>query len=120
MAERSDAGFSLIEALVALVILAVSAISLLATTEAHVARIAGLEDRVLAQFTAENRMAEIELGFPAGEDRIALLDRTFEIAETRSLTTDPDLERIDLTVRNRAGDKAFGGFYGFVAKRPRA
>ena len=57
-----EAGFTLIESLVALAILAVSAISLLLATEAHVARIDGLESRALAQFAAENRLAEIELG----------------------------------------------------------
>ena len=58
----NDAGFTLIESLVALAILAVSAVSLLMATEAYVARIDGLESRALAQLAAENRLAEIELG----------------------------------------------------------
>jgi general secretion pathway protein I len=120
MAERSDAGFSLIEALVALVVLAVSAVSLLAATEAHVARIAGLEARALAQFAAENRMAEIELGVVGNNGPVLLLGQSFDIQENRSPTSDPDLERIDLRVTDRAGEKSYGGFFGFVAKRPEA
>ena len=43
MTVGSDAGFTLIESLVALAVLAVAAVSLLMATEAYVARIAGLE-----------------------------------------------------------------------------
>ena len=57
-----EAGFTLIEALVALAILAMSAVALLSATEAHVARIGDLEARALAQLAAENHLAEIELG----------------------------------------------------------
>ncbi len=117
MADRSDAGFSLIEALVALVVLALSSISLLAATEAHVARIAGLEARALAQFAAENRLAELELGLAESDAPTVLLGQQFRIAERRSPTTDPDLERIDLTVTDLARDETFGGFYGFLATR---
>lgn len=118
MTERSDAGFSLIEALVALVVLSVSAISLLAATEAHVARIADLESRALAQFVADNRLAELELGIDTDERPVVLLGASFGVAETRSPTTDPDFERIDLTVTDLARGEAVGGFVGFLAKRP--
>lgn len=119
MDEWSDAGFSLIEALVALVILAVSAVSLLATTDAHIARIAGLESRALAQFAAENRMAEIELGVSGTVGPVLLLGRSFEVKDSHSATLDPDLERIDLTVRDTDSGRAYRGFFGFVAKRPK-
>ena len=115
MARRSDAGFSLIEALVALAVLAVSAISLLVATEAHVARIAGLESRALARFAAENRLAELELGI-AGDDAVSLMGQEFTIDVTRGETADPDLERIDLAVTDVARAETFRGFFGFVVK----
>lgn len=115
MSARPDAGFSLIEALIALVVLALSAMALLAATEANVARISGLEFRALAQLAAENRLAEIELGVPDGDPATVLLGREFRISEARSPTADPDLTRIDLTVTDVARGDAFGGFYGFVA-----
>lgn len=118
MTERSEAGFSLIEALVALVVLAVSAISLLAATEAHVARIAGLEARALAQLAAENRFAELELGVAESDAPVNLLGQSFGIDEARSPTSDVDLERIDLTVIDLSRGDTFGGFYGFLATRP--
>ncbi len=116
MAERRDAGFSLIEALVAMAILAVSAISLLAATEAHVARIGGLEARAIAQIAAENRLAERELGVVADEAPTVLLGQAFSIAESTSPTDDPDLVRIDLTVTDLGRGERYAGFFGFLAE----
>ncbi len=118
MAERCDAGFSLIEALVALVVLAVAAISLLTATQAHVARIAELESRALAQLVAENRLAELELGIAADSQPVVLLGQSFRVTETRSPTTDPDLERIDIAVTDIERDQTFKGFYGFLGPGP--
>ncbi len=116
MARRSDDGFSLIEALVALAILAISAISLLAATQAHVSRIGGLEGRVLAQFVAENRLAELELGIADEAAPVVMLGRGFRIDTRRSATADPDLARIDLSVAD--GERA-QNFTGFLATPPK-
>lgn len=115
MAERPEAGFSLIEALVALAILAVTAISLLTAAETHVARIAGLESRALAQIAAENRMAELKLGV-ARDDAVSLLGRQFTIEVTRAAAADPEVERIDIAVTDVAGGETFRGFFGFLAR----
>lgn len=114
MARGAEAGFSLIEALVALAILAVAAISLLTATEAHVTRIAGLESRALAQIAAENRLAELELGL-AGDDVVTLLGHRFAIDVTRGGTADPDVERIDIAVTDIARAETFRGVFGFLA-----
>lgn len=114
MAREVEAGFSLIEALVALAILAVAAISLLTATEAHVARIAGLESRALAQIAAENRLAELDLGL-VGDDMVTLLGHRFVIDVTRGETADPDVERIDVAVTDMARAETFRGVFGFLA-----
>ena len=99
----------------ALAILAVSAISLLMATEAHVARIDGLESRALAQFAAENRLAEIELGTrPGPASPPYLLGRAFRVTEVRTPTEDPELERIDIEVTDLAVAATYRGFVGFV------
>lgn len=112
---RGEAGFSLIEALVALAILAVSAISLLSAATAHVSRIEGLESRVVAQFVAENRLAELELGIAEGDAPARMLDRDFRVTTTRSATGDPDLQRLDVTVSD--GERA-QSVMGFLATPP--
>lgn len=110
----NDGGFTLIESLVALVILAVSAVSLLMATEAYVGRIGGLESRALAQLAAENRLAEIELGIDPDPGPVVLLGRAFGVAEVRTPTEDPDLERVGIDVTDLASAATYRGFVGFV------
>jgi general secretion pathway protein I len=113
---RDDAGFTLIESLVALAILAVSAISLLVATQAYVARIDGLEGRALAQWAAENRLAEIELGLAADPGPVELLGRELWVEPSRTPTDDPELERIDIAVTDPAAATTYRGFVGFVGR----
>jgi general secretion pathway protein I len=57
-----QAGFALIETLVALAVLAVGSITLLVGVERHVAGAAGLSDRIVARWVAENALAATTLG----------------------------------------------------------
>ena len=61
---KNEAGFSLIEALVALAILAVSAAALITAAEHHVRRIGQLEARAGALQAAQNHLAEMQGGAP--------------------------------------------------------
>jgi general secretion pathway protein I len=116
---RAEAGFTLIESLVALAILAVSAISLLAATEAHVARIGSLEARALAQFAAENALAELELGLEPDAGPLDMGGRTFRVAVRLAPTADPELERVDLAVTDVGTGTTYRGFTGFVEGQAR-
>ncbi len=111
---RREQGFTLIESLVALVILAFAAVSLLAASEAHVARIGGLESRALAEIAAENHLAELELGLAEDDAAAELLGRAFRITATRSPSPDPDLVQIDITVTDDATAATLRGFSGFI------
>ena len=117
MGAGDEAGFTLIEALVALAILAMSAVALLSATEAHVARIGDLEARTLAQLAAENHLAEIELGLAEDAAEPTLLGRTFRVIADREPTDDPDLERITLSVADAEGEMVLRGYVGFVAMK---
>lgn len=76
-AKRSaEGGFTLIEVLVALVILAVATAGLIQAAERHIDSIEGMQSRAIAQWVAENRIAELNL---APETR-ALLPETVEMA----------------------------------------
>ena len=93
----NDRGFTLIEALVALVIMGIAAAGLLRATEAHVDRVGGLEARAAALWVAENRLAELQLAdqWPAEVD---MLGRRWHISEQRAPSSDPDLVKIDIAV----------------------
>lgn len=57
-----DAGFTLIETLVALAVLAVGSMTLMTGVERHAAGTRGLSDRVVARWVAENALAATTLG----------------------------------------------------------
>ena len=110
----TDAGFTLIETLVALAILALSAVALLGATEAHIARIGALETRAAAQWVAENYLAELTLGLTPSEDPAPMNGVSFTVDATRTATLDPDLEQVDIVARDTADGRAYGRLTGFV------
>ena len=59
---QPDAGFTLIETLVALTVLAVGSMTLLTGVERHAAASRTLADRVVARWVAENALAATPLG----------------------------------------------------------
>ena len=116
MVRRPDAGFTLIESLVALAVLAVGSVSLLVASQAYVRRIAGLEDRALAQVAAENELAELGLGNAPETGPVVLLGRRFGLETRATPTADPDLQRIEIAVTDLDTRERFGGFVGFLGK----
>ena len=101
-----DAGFSLIEALVALLVLAIGAAGLVRAAEAHVDSIRSLERRAAAQLVAQNRLAELALpGAQAGPATVEMLGQRWNVAVNESGTDDPDLARLSVAVSG-IGDKA--------------
>jgi general secretion pathway protein I len=94
-----DQGFSLIEALVALVILAIAAVGLTRTVESHIDSTRGLERRAAAMWVAENRLAELELGSgPLEEQQVEMLGARWRVAVERERTDDPDILKIRIRV----------------------
>ncbi len=113
-ARSPDAGFTLIETLVALAILAMSAVSLLGATEAHIARIGALETRASAQWATENYLAEMTLGLNPSETPLPMNGISFTLEATRGATSDPDLERVDIVARAKDDGRDYGLLTGFV------
>ena len=96
-----DAGFTLIEVLVALVILAVAAAGLIAAAEAHVDQIRGLEARAAAQWVAENRIVELTVSKelePAPSGSVDMLGRSWAVSLARRQTDDPALRAMTISV----------------------
>ncbi|SLN12958.1 hypothetical protein ROJ8625_00379 [Roseivivax jejudonensis] len=61
-ARATDAGFTLIEALVAMTVLGFGAVTLLTAAERHAAETRGLADRIVARWVAENALVTTQLG----------------------------------------------------------
>jgi general secretion pathway protein I len=94
-------GYSLMEALVALFILAIATVGLTRATQSHVDGVRGLEQRVVAQWVAENRLVELNLeGTASAPDvsTVRMMDRDWSVRVARRATDDPDLVAVDVTV----------------------
>ncbi len=114
MTRQPDAGFTLIESLIALAVLAMTAVALLGATEAHIARIGALETRAAAGWATQNYLAELTLGTDPTPSPAPILGIAFRIAEAREPTTDPELVQITLTAQVAGTSQAFGRLTGFL------
>jgi general secretion pathway protein I len=98
-----EAGFTLVETLVALAVLSLSAVAILGATEGHVRRVADLRARAAAQWAAENHLAELTLGLAAAPAPAPLLGHRFALQAEVAATADPDLRRVTVTAAETGG-----------------
>ena len=109
---QPDAGFTLIETLVALAVLSISAVAILGAVQAHIARIGGFESRTAALWAAENHLAELSLNMQPLAQPAPMLGLTFMLEATMTSTADPDLSRVDIAVND--GSTVYARLTGFV------
>ncbi|WP_315764273.1 type II secretion system minor pseudopilin GspI [Sphingomonas sp. Y38-1Y] len=93
----ATAGFSLIEALVALAILAIATVGLVRTVETHIDSTRAMEGRQAAMWVAENRLAEIEARID-GANEVEMMGRRWRIAVAERATDDPAIRRVRIDV----------------------
>jgi general secretion pathway protein I len=93
----SQAGFSLIEALVALAILAIATVGLVRTVETHIDSTRAMEGRQAAMWVAENRLAELEARID-GANEVEMIGRRWRIAVAERATDDPAIRRVRIDV----------------------
>ena len=77
-----DAGFTLVEVLVALAILGVAAAGLIGAVEAHVDNLGRLQARTVAQWVAENEITERTVladAVPRDGELVEMLDRRWSV-----------------------------------------
>ncbi len=84
-------GFSLIEAMIALVILGIAAVSLVRAVESHIDTMYALERRAAAQWVAENALAEASLGSSGSVAEVEMLGWRWRVRTTLGASEDPDL-----------------------------
>lgn len=110
-------GYSLMEALVALFILAIATVGLTRATQTHVDGVRGLEQRVVAQWVAENRLVELNLeGSAATPDAsvVRMMDRDWSVQVSRRSTDDPDLIAVEVAVSPAGSNTRLVSLSGFV------
>lgn len=116
-ASTSDAGFSLLEALVALSILAIAAAALIGASEAHIDRVGGLEDRAIASWVADEQLVELRLAPMApvaATTTREMAGQTWQVDVATALTEDPDVVRVDIAVRQVDSRDTPARLSGFV------
>lgn len=112
----AEAGFTLIEALVALAIVAIAAAGLIGATERHIDTVTGIERRTAARWVAENRLAELSLAgnSPAsGGEQVEMLGQQWQVATTSQPSADPDLRLVEVAVQP-VGGRPLVRLKGFV------
>jgi len=116
---NTDAGFTLLEVLVALAVLATGAVSLLVATQTHAARISQIEARTVARWVADNRLAALRLNV-ISPPMVEMLGQRWRVDVQRSPTDDTDLERVDIAVGYATEETtqfALSGFIDIGARR---
>lgn len=112
-----QSGFSLIEALVAMLILAVASAGLIRASEAHIDSVRDMERRTAAAIVAQNRLAELNLpGATAAPTRqmTEMLGEDWVVSDVRKPTGDPDLIAVTISVRGHAERDPLVSLDGFV------
>lgn len=111
-----EAGFTLIEAMVALAILGIAAVGIVRAVEAHVDTTAALEQRAAAQWVAQNALAELSL--PVARDIILqdveMLGSRWSVRTDMSASEDPDVRMATVRVSPSGSDAPLITLTGFV------
>jgi len=115
-APAARAGYSLMEAMVALFILAIATVGITRATQQHIDGVRGLEQRVIAQWVAENRLVEMNLegGVTPAASTVRMMDRDWAVDVRTRATDDPDLLAVDLTVAEAGVTGAEVRLSGFI------
>ena len=100
---RSQRGFTLIEVMVALVIFGVIAASVLKTLQDSIRQQAALEDRLAANWVAQQTLAEIRMRTewpPLGKktERVMVGEREWQVAAEVKSTSEPRMRHLIVQV----------------------
>lgn len=106
-------GYSLMEAIVALFILSIAASGFLIATQAHIDGVRGLEDRIVGQWVAENRLTELALG-DATPDVVRTMGVDWSVRVKRTPTDDADLQAVEIVVSRANASGGTARLNGFI------
>lgn len=107
---RAQAGFSLIEVVIALAVIAIAMGALINSTSSATNNTRHLEEKTMAHWVAMNQLAELKLsgqwpGIGKKEGKATMGDQEWEwIAETTATEVN-DIRRVDIRVRRKGDPK---------------
>lgn len=116
----SQSGFTLIEAMVALVILGIASVGIVRAAEAHIDMVGGLERRAAAQWAAENALVEMELGPSAAANsagEVNMLGWRWNVRTALTGSADPDMQLATVTVSPAGTGENMVTLRGFADRR---
>lgn len=116
-----NAGFTLLEVMIALAVFAISAIALLSGTNQGVSQSLYLEEKSYALWIAENTLTELRLKpeWPAlGKDsnQVNQFNRTWHIETEVTDTGEQFLRRIEVTVIRSEDNKVMSSLRGYIGQ----
>ncbi len=114
MTRDREAGFTLIEALVAMAVLAMGAVSLLSAAEGHTRRISDLSDRVAARWAAEYVLATLRTGLTPQTRGVEFYGIAFDVTLERVPTQDAELEKVTVSAARADSDQALYILDGYL------
>lgn len=125
---RSSSGFTLLEILVALSIVAVGLVAVAKSLVGNVTMTQEVEDRLVANWVASNRLAEIRLerrwrGGSQAQNTVTMAGRTWYMKEKFTTTPDKDLARVDVSVfSDKKTERQSASLFGYITryKKPKA
>ncbi|MDF1763181.1 MAG: type II secretion system minor pseudopilin GspI [Oleibacter sp.] len=100
-------GFTLLEVMIAVSIFAAIAVTITDTATARIDNLLSLQERTLASFVAENRLAELRMlevapSASVTKTDVRLADRDWIVTTAVEATGFPGMRRIDVSVANAA------------------
>ncbi|MGP4844098.1 type II secretion system minor pseudopilin GspI [Marinobacter sp. 1Y8] len=98
-----DAGFTLLEVLVAVLIFGLIATAATQVASNYIGSFDRIRDKTLASWIAENKIAEMQLaenspGISENTDELEYADRKWQIETVVSATEEPRIRRVDVDV----------------------
>ncbi|VAX09533.1 hypothetical protein MNBD_GAMMA26-321 [hydrothermal vent metagenome] len=116
---KAEAGFSLLEVLVALAVLAIAMAALIEATGRSVSNQARLENKTVAHWVAQNQLALLRvaddtpaLGGQQGVEKMA--GRTWDWQAQLSQTADLDVMRVEVEVRMEDEETVYAHLTGYI------
>jgi len=116
---ENEAGFSLMEVLVALAVLAIAMAALIETTGRSISNQARLENKTVAHWVAQNQLAILRvatespaLGEQQGVEEMA--GRTWDWRAQLNQTADLDVLRVEIEVRQEDEEAVYAQLTGYI------